>query len=171
VRERPRVAGVAPQKQRVRGEERQCGREPPGTPACDQDQRRHEREPGRPREHREADDHPCPAEAAALGEHECREREEQEERLRVDGLQEERRRKERQVEHGSAAAVGAEPPLRDALQQDERRERSQQRDGDPGDDVVPAEHASSHGDEARVERVERRLGGRVAVFGDAQEVD
>ena len=69
---------------------------------------------------------PGPADAPALGEHERGERQEEEQRLRVDGLEEERRREEREVEDGPAAAVGAEPFLRDALQQHERRERREQ---------------------------------------------
>ena len=79
--------------------------------------------------------------APALGEHERGEAEEQEQRLRVDRLQEQRRRKEREIEDGPAGAVRAQPLFGDPFEQHERAQRGQQREEDAGEHVVAAEYA------------------------------
>ena len=74
-----------------------------------------------------------------LGEREGREREQQEERLAVDGLEEERHREDGEVEHRAPRAVGAEPFLGEPVQQQERAEGRGERDDDPRQQVVADE--------------------------------
>ena len=180
VQELPRVALGRPEVERVGGEEqrrdRERGERPHPVPLAPREQRegRQQRGGGRPRQQREPGDRARGEEAPPLGEHERGQRQQQVERLAVDGLQEEREREDGQVEHRPPRAVGAEPLLGDPVQQQERREGGGQRDEDPGEHVVAEEHAPEQRHRRRVERVE---GGRsalrraVAVLGDAQEPD
>src|SRR5207248_2343192 len=79
------------------------------------------------------------SESPTLGEGECRERKQEEERLVVDGLQEERHRKDGEVEDRPPCTVGAEPLFREPVQQEERSECGRERDDDAGEQVVREE--------------------------------
>ena len=63
-------------------------------------------------------------------------REHEVERLAVDGLEEERHREQREVEHGPTCAVGSDLVLGEAVEEHERRKARCQRDNDPGEYVV-----------------------------------
>ena len=134
-----------------------------------QGERREEREPGRAGQDREPGDEPRSREAVALGERERAEDEQKEQRLAVDGLEEEGHRKDGEVENAAHCAFSTQVLLGKAVQQDERAETAEQGDHEPGQDVVAEEGAPQHGDQSRVERVE--CSGRivVAVLCDAKE--
>ena len=180
VQELPGVALGDPEVERVDREEqrrdRQRGERPHPVALVPGEQRegRQQRGGGRSRQQRQPGDRARGEEAAALGQHEGGQRQQQVERLAVDGLQEEREREDGQVEHRPPGAVGAEPLLGDPVQEQKRAERGRERDEDPGEHVVPEEHAPEQRHRRRVERVERGRGTlrrAVAVLGDAQEPD
>ena len=80
--------------------------------------------------------------AAALGEQERADREREEERLAVDGAEEQRHREDGEVEHRAARAVGAEARLGEPVEEDERGERAASETTIPASDVVAAEGAA-----------------------------
>ena len=96
VRERPGVADLLPEEERVdrcngRCQRDACQRAQPLSVAPRQErQRREQCEAGRSGQDREPGDEPGAGEAIALGERECCEDEQQEQRLAVDRLKEER---------------------------------------------------------------------------------
>jgi hypothetical protein len=121
VQEPPRVAFGEPEVERVRGEDerrhRQAGEcaQPVSLVPCEQGKGRQQRERVRPRQQSESGHRSRGKEAPPLGEQEGRQRQQQVERLAVDRLEEERKRKKRQVEDCAAPSLGAEPLLRDAV--------------------------------------------------------
>jgi len=171
-----RVAELQPEVERVdaeeerRGSEPAEGAEPVRRAPRDQREGGQDSEPRGPCQEGEACRHAGAREAAALGEQERCERQQQEERLRVHRLQEERHREERQVEDGAPASVEAEPLVRDPLQQKERAEGCGERHEHACDHVVAEEHSSEASHHPRVEREEGVLArSGVAVLGDTDE--
>ena len=117
---------------------------------------------------------PAPRKRRAFCGQERDDREHEVERLAVDGLEEERHREQREVEHGPTCAVGSDLVLGEAVEEHERRQARRQRDDDPGEHVVAEQDTSEQADGRRVEREEGR--GRagevlVAVLGDPEEPD
>ena len=182
-RERERVSAGQPEVQRVRREDERreaeareralsFRRRPAPGKYC---QRRQQSDAGDPSQHCEPGNRPRAEPLPSLREQERAEGEREEERLAVDGLQEEAHREHREVEHRPPGAVDSEPPLGQPVEQQERDERGGQRDDDAGGDVVAAERTADAGERQRVERVEGRggavLDAAVAVLRDAQEPD
>src|SRR5581483_9731738 len=98
-----------------------------------------------------------------------REREQQEERLAVHRLQEQRHRTNREVEDGAARSAGAEAGVGEAVEEDERAERRGERDRDPCQDVLTAENVPQHPQRGRVKGREGGRGVVVAMLGDLEE--
>ena len=168
--ERTSIAELPPQVEGIERRDRKHRRKAPrpaarnereGRQQCDTDRPCQDRQPGSDTRFRQA---------PAFGERERCETEKEEERLGVDGLQEESHGKEREVEHRAPRAGRTEPLLGDAFEQHKRAECRHERDDDSSEDVVPAERAAEHADDRGIERVERSLRSGVAVFRDAQEV-
>jgi hypothetical protein len=169
----PEDERVGREEQRSEGQPRQCVR-PLRRPPGEEGDGGQEGDADRSREQGEARDEPGGQEAPPLGEDERGDAQQEEERLAVDGLEEQRHREEREIEDGATRALGAELRLREVVEEDERGERRGERDDDPCEQVVAEEGASEEAHGAGVERVEggrRALELAVAVFGDPQEPD
>ena len=175
-----RVAAGSREVEGVRGEDERRDaqaeeRTPPVRPPPGHDhERREQRDPGDAREHGQAGHQAGADPATALGEQERADRECEEQRLGVDGAEEQCHREYGEVEDRAAGAVRAEARFGQPVEEDEGGERRGQRDDDPCGDVVPAEDTADPGESERVEGVER--GGHavrlaVAVYGDAEEPD
>ena len=125
--------------------------------------------PGSARQDRQTGEHARACEAVPFCERERREHEQQEERLAVHGLQEEAHREHREIQDAALCALGAEPLLRQPVEQEERAEAAGERHDEPGQQVVAEEDPSEDCDERGVERVERGRGSVVAVLRDPEE--
>ena len=180
VQERPGIASLDPEQERVRGEDERCdcklGEVPPRSSRAPREdrERREQRDGNRACEQSEPACEPRSEEAPSFCGQERDDREHEVERLAVDGLEEERHREQREVEHRPACAVGSDLSLGEAVEEHERRQACRERDDDPGEHVVAEQDASEQADSRRVEREEGR--GRagevlVAVLGDPEEPD
>ena len=105
-------------------------------------ERRQERDPHRPGQHRQPGHHSRAEEAPTLGEEERREHEQQVERLAVDRLQEERGREDGEVEHRAPGPVSPEPLAREPVEEDERGRARREREQDAGKHEMVAERPS-----------------------------
>ena len=145
MQERERLAAPLPEHERVDEEaewrEGQAGERAsavPGAPG-EEHERRQEGDADRPRQDREPDAEPCACEPPALGEEEREQRQQEEEGLRVRGLEEEAHREEREVEDGAPGAVRTEPFLGDPVEEQERAVAGRERDEHAREHVVAEE--------------------------------
>jgi hypothetical protein len=178
VQERPRLADLLPEQERVGGEQRRRDGEtrqaaaPVARVPRKQHQRGEQREPERPGQQRQPGYAARFEPPSALREQEGPHGQQQEERLAVHGAEEERHREDGDIEHGPPRAVRTEPLLCQPEEQRERAGACCHRDRQPRQHEVPAEHAAETRHECRIEREERRClirVGRVPVLGDAHE--
>ena len=134
-----------------------------------QGERREEREPGRPGQDRQSGDQSRSCKAVALGKCECTEDEQEEQRLAVDGLEEECHWKHGEVENAALGALSTQALFGEAIQEEERAETAEQGDDDSGEDVVAEEGTPETSDQSRVERVKCSGRAVVAVLCDVKE--
>src|SRR3954465_4802303 len=175
MRESPRIADLLPQDEGIDGShrERECRpRECRGAvttaPGEDAEPRKHS-DAGDAREDREPRHHARAGPAPALRECERREREREEERLAVDGLEKERHREQGELEDGAARAVRAECSFGRGVQEDECSKRRGERNDDAREHVVAEEDMADEPDERWIERPER--GRRVVVRSEEHTSD